>query len=58
MLPRFSEVFHCVILSQKLESTRVSSVILESAPCEDYNEARKFSLNKHMNNWVSIYCMV
>lgn len=50
--------FTALFVSQKLESTVVSSVILESAPCEDYNETRKFSLNKHMNNRVSIYCMV
>lgn len=38
--------FTALFVSQKLESTVVSSVILESAPCEDYNETRKFSLKK------------
>ena len=52
------EFFTALFVSQKLESAAVSSVILESAPCEDCNETRKFSLKKHMNNCVSIHCMV
>lgn len=52
------ESFTALFVSQKLESAAVSSVILESAPCEDCNETRKFSLKKHMNNCVSIHCMV
>lgn len=47
-----------LFVSQKLESTTVSGVILERAANEDYNETGKFSLNKQMNDWVSIYRLV